>query len=66
MEAKGFREAVDAMRRIGEKCIEKRIQDIKNEEETPDDILTHILQSACKNMPVFLTLDRKLCDIMQL
>eukprot|EP00731_Ephydatia_muelleri_P028804 Em0020g448a len=39
-----YREAVDAMRRIGRDCIEKRIKAVTSGEEVPNDILTQILQ----------------------
>ena len=34
------------MRMIGKDCIQRRIKAIENGEETPSDLLTHILQSA--------------------
>ena len=41
-----YREAVDAMRRIGRDCIEKRIKAVTSGEEVPNDILTQILQTS--------------------
>ena len=41
-----YRESVDAMRKIGRDCIEKRIRAVTNGEEVPNDILTQMLQSC--------------------
>lgn len=37
------------MRKIGKDCIQKRIKSIEKEEVVPNDVLTHILQSASKS-----------------
>ena len=47
-EAKGYQEAVRAMRTVGKRCIEKRKEAIENGEEKQRDILYQILQVACK------------------
>ena len=47
-EAEGYRETVRAIRIIGRDCIMKRIKMIESGAEVPNDILTHILQLACK------------------
>ena len=46
--AEGYRETVRAIRIIGRDCIMKRIKMIESGAEVPNDILTHILQLACK------------------
>ena len=43
-----YRESVDAMRKIGRDCIEKRIRAVTNGEEVPNDILTQMLHSCGK------------------
>ena len=49
-EAKGYQEAVRAMRTVGKQCIEKRKEAIKNGEEKQRDILYQILQVACNSV----------------
>ena len=49
-----YRETSRAIRAIGRDCIKKRIQLIKRGEQAPNDILTHILQGACKQPLNFL------------
>ena len=48
IEAKGYQEAVRAMRMMGRDCIQRRIEAIKQGDEVPQDILTNIIKSACK------------------
>ena len=48
LKAAEYRETSRAIRAIGRDCIKKRIQLIERGEQAPNDILTHILQGACK------------------
>ena len=48
-EVEGYREVMRALRMIGKDCIKKRIRMIENSEQVPNDILTQILQLACKH-----------------
>lgn len=45
-----YHESIEAMRKIGRDCIEKRIMAVNNGEKATNDILTQILQSCgtCK------------------
>ena len=48
-ETEGYREAIrahGAIRKIGERCIEKRFKAIANEEEVPNDVLTRTIRAA--------------------
>ncbi len=47
-EAAKYKKSVRSEREIGRKCIRERIQAIESGEQTPNDILTHILLMACK------------------
>lgn len=47
-EAAEYRKVSRSLRAIGRDCIKKRIQMIESGERVPNDILTHILQLACK------------------
>lgn len=49
-----YRNSVVAVRKIGRDLIEKRIQDVSNGEEVPNDILTQILKMASTEKSVDL------------
>ena len=41
-----YHESVDAIRKMGRDCIEKRIKAVVSGEEVPNDILTQMLQGC--------------------
>ena len=41
-----YHESVDAMRKIGQDCIERRIKAVISGDEVPNDILTQMLQGC--------------------
>ena len=43
-----YMRAVRSEGEVGRKCIQERIQAIESGEQTPNDILTHILRMTCK------------------
>ena len=55
-QAAKYRSVVRQIRAIGRNCIKERIQVIENNEQTPNDILSHILQMACKSFNINVTL----------
>ena len=48
----GYREAVRAIRQIGQDCILQRFKAITNEEEVPNDILTQIIKIASSDKSI--------------
>ncbi len=48
LKAREYAQTARALRSIGRDCIKKRIELVESEAEVPNDILTHILQVACK------------------
>lgn len=51
-----YREALRALRMVGNDCIQKRIKAMENGQDVPDDILTRSLKLACKyNICILLT-----------
>ena len=48
----GYREAVRAIRQIGQDCILRRFKAITNEEEVPNDILTQIIKIASSDKSI--------------
>ena len=48
----GYREAVRAIRQIGQDCILRRFKAITNEEEVPNDILTQIIKVASSDKSI--------------
>ncbi len=49
-ETKEYQDAISAVRKLGRDQIEARIKAIESGQETPTDLLNHILQLACKLM----------------
>ena len=47
-EAAKYKNTIRNARAFGRKCIEERIQAIESSKQTPNDILTHILQMLCE------------------
>ena len=47
-EAAKYKKVVRDVRAVGRKCIQERIKAIESGEQTPNDILTHILRMACE------------------
>ena len=41
-----YHDSIEAMRKIGRDCIERRMKAVNSEKEVPNDILTQILQSC--------------------
>ena len=48
----GYREAVRAIRQIGQECVLRRFKAITNEEEVPNDILTQIIKTASSDKSI--------------
>ena len=48
-EAKEYRDAVSSLRETIKEHIENRIEESENGKDTPSDVLSHILQLACKS-----------------
>ena len=48
----GYREAIRAIRQIGQDCILRRFKAITNEEEVPNDILTQIIKIASSDKSI--------------
>ena len=51
-EAEGYRETTRAVRKLGRKCIQERIDAIRNGEEVPNDILSNILRITSELMMI--------------
>ncbi len=52
LKTRDYANTARALRSLGRDCIKKRIELVESGAEVPNDILTHILQVACKYLTI--------------